>query len=125
MAITMGKSSNLLASCFVKNNKKIAIETNFEKITYLQLKIKSFELINFFKKQGIKNGQVISVKLPNSIELIYCYFACIFGGYIICPINNELNQAETNKIVKSVNSKYYINSIKKINFLKTSTDFFE
>ena len=121
----MGKNNNLLASCFVKNKKKIAIETNSEKITYLQLKTKSFELINFFKKQGIKKGQVISVKLPNSIELIYCYFACIFGGYIICPINNELNQAETNKIVKSVNSKYYINSIKKINFLKTSTDFFE
>ncbi len=121
----MVKSNNHLINCFERNKNKCAVVTNFEKVTFNQIKVRSFELISFFKKKGIRRGQVIAVKLPNSIELIYCYFACIFGGYIICPINNELSNLETKKIVKSVKSKYFINNIKKIGFIKTKKNFFE
>ena len=114
----MVKNNNLLETNFEKNKKKNAIETNTKKITYSDLKERSIELINFFKEKGIKKGQVISVKLPNSLEFIYCYFACIFGGYKICPISNDLKDNETKKIITAVKTKYFVDNNKKIKFLK-------
>ena len=125
MAITMAKNNKLLVKCFLNNKSKIAIETDRKKISYNDLKNKSFELIEYFKQKGIKKGDVISVKLPNSLNLIYCYFACIFGGFVICPINNDLKKTETKKIVKSVKSKLLINKISKIKFIQTKNDYFK
>jgi acyl-coenzyme A synthetase/AMP-(fatty) acid ligase len=125
MAITMGKNNKLLVKCFLKNYNKIAIESSKQKISFNDLKNKSFELIEYFKKSGVKKGEVISVKLPNSIELIYCYFACIFGGFIICPISNDIKEAETKKIIKSVRSKLFIKDISKMKYIKTKNDYFK
>ena len=97
----MVKNNNLLETNFEKNKKKLLLK-QIQKITYSDLKERSIELINFFKEKGIKKGQVISVKLPNSLEFIYCYFACIFGGYKICPISNDLKDNETKKIITAV-----------------------
>ena len=119
MAITMAKNSNLLLQIFQKYNHKVAIETTNRKITYSKLKKNSIELANFFKKKGLKKGDVVSVKLPNSLEFIYCYLACIFGGYKICPISNDLKNKDVKKIVKAVRSKYFIDNIKKIKFVRS------
>ncbi len=121
----MAKNSNLLVKCFLKNCNKIAIETSKKKISFNDLKDKSFELIEYFKKKGVRRGEVISVKLPNSLELIYCYFACIFGGFIICPISNDLKKTETKRIIKSVRSKLFVNNISEINFIKTKHNYFK
>ena len=125
MAITMVKNNKFLVNCFLKNCSRIAIETVNTKISFNDLKIKSFELIEYLKHKGIKKGDVISVKLPNSLELIYCYFACIFGGFVICPINNNLKKVETKRIIKSVKSKYFINGISKVKFIKTKYNYFK
>ena len=33
----------------------------------------------------------IAVLLPNCVEFVYCYLACMVGGYIIIPINHKIN----------------------------------
>ncbi len=54
MAITMAKNNKLLVKCFLNNNSRTAIETVRQKISYNELKNKSFELIEYFKQKGIK-----------------------------------------------------------------------
>ena len=50
-AITMVKSNNHLINCFERNKNKCAVVTIFEKVTFNQIKVRSFELISFLKKR--------------------------------------------------------------------------
>ena len=72
--------TTLLKNLLKKNKLNIAIndvenERQY-KVNDLLEKIK--EIQRFFKKKNLKKNDLILVDLPNSLEFIAIYFACIF-----------------------------------------------
>ncbi len=122
----MGKNNEELSfeKIFKKYPQKIAIETVNKKISYNNLEKKVFSLIEYFKSKGLKKKQVVAVLLPNSIEFIYCYLACMIGGFIICPINRETNTTEIKKILHSINAKMVIEKKEQLKYFDTKKDYF-
>ena len=123
----MGKNNEkfLFEKIFRENQNKIAIETVDQKISFDDLKLKVFSLIEYFKSNGLKKKQVVAVLLPNSVEFIYCYLACMIGGFIICPINKDSNKLEIKKVLSSVNAKLVINKKEQLKFYKTKKNYFK
>ena len=101
-----------------QKSSKIAIVTDEEEISYQSLFSQSVSLAIWFNSQGLNSGDRIAVKLPNSIEFIYCYFACMLGGFTIVPINTALPQNNIKYILDVAKPKLFIDSLETINLTK-------
>ena len=74
----------------------------------------SFSLINhfvdsccfFFKSLGLKERDIVSFNLKNSIEFVIIYFACIRSNIIANPLPHTISETETLEKVKFLKSKY-------------------
>jgi long-chain acyl-CoA synthetase len=74
-----------------------------KEITYAQFHRKASALAAHLRQRGIRKGDRIAVMLPNSCELAELYFACIYLGAVIVPINPSLNRNEVQFILSSCN----------------------
>jgi len=113
----------MLNTVFNKYSSNIVIETENSKITYLELKQRLLGLVEYFKKKKLKKGDKIAVLLPNCVEFVYCYLACMVGGYIIIPINHKINLKERNFFLSKLNPKLIIKKKTDLNFLKNKKDY--
>ena len=113
----------------IENNgdkKLIHIAKNDRKITYSNFLKKSKEFLNFLKyKKKLKPKDKIIIKLENSAEYLISIFACCLGGYIACPVDKETPIIKYNKIKKILKSKYEINKLNKIKYIKDKNNQFE
>lgn len=120
----MGKSNEyIFKKIFKKNKNKIAIKSFNRKVTYKSLLKKTNELIEYFNSKNLRKNNVILVSLPNSLEFIYCYLACMIGGFIICPVNLKENKKEINKIIKAVKPSLIIKNLDQVKFKKTKINY--
>jgi len=71
------------ASCD-RNGDKPAIGNDERQYTFLQLRQLSDQLATAFVRAGLR-GERIATLLPNSVELIACYFGCWRAGAIVVP----------------------------------------
>ena len=112
--------TTLLKRLLKKNKSNIAIndiENNKQyKVYDLLKKIKEIE--NFFKKKNIKKNDLILVDLPNSLEFISIYFACIFNKISIVPISRILSRDQKSYIKKLTKPNFILKS----NFLKSKSN---
>lgn len=53
------------------------------------------------RKRGIQKGDRVAVMVPNCCELAVFYFACIYLGAVIVPINPALSKSEVQFILAS------------------------
>ena len=97
-----------------QTSPEIAFITEDKEVTYQTLIHESMDLVGEFKFQGLNIGDCIAVKLPNSIEFVYCYFACILGGFTIVPINTSLTQHSIDYIVEVVKPKLFIENVEQL-----------
>jgi len=109
--------TTLLKNLLKKNKLNIAIndvenERQY-KVNDLLEKIK--EIQEFFKKKNLKKNDLILVDLPNSLEFIAIYFACIFSKISIVPLSRTLSKNQKNYIKNFCKP----NLILKTNFLKS------
>lgn len=93
---------------------KIAFIDGNKEITYQTLISQSINLAKRFKSQGLSSGDRIAVKLLNGIEFVYCYFACMLGGFTIIPINISLPDKDINYIVEVVKPKLLIENLEQL-----------
>lgn len=91
-------------------------------ISYDDFYKNSLNVLNNFKKQKIKPGSKIIVKMDNSIEYLYVIFACLLGNYIVCPIDTEISKEKLSKIDKILNPA---KKIKNKNHVKYSENNFK
>tara|TARA_Y100001970_G_scaffold52328_1_gene66114 strand:+ start:15916 stop:17310 length:1395 start_codon:yes stop_codon:yes gene_type:complete len=112
--------TTLLKDLLKKNRFNIAIndiENDRQyKVYDLLKKIKKIQ--SFFKKKNLKKNDLILVDLPNSIEFIAIYFACIFSKISIVPLSKALSEDQKNYIKKFCRP----NLILKTNFLQCSNN---
>jgi len=83
----MTKLIEKVQKVFIRHYEKEAVICDNAVLTYRELARKSFILVDLFAKQGVKCGQRVAIKLPNGIDFVLCYFAGIFGGITVIPIN--------------------------------------
>ena len=62
-----------------------------EQFTYLEFKNIIFKTINFMKTKNLKKNDIISLIFHNSSEFLILYFAGLFYGLTIVPINPDIS----------------------------------
>lgn len=101
------------------NSSATALVSDGKEISYEELVDKSMRLATFWKNKGIRPGNKIAVQLSNSLEFIYCYVACILGGYTILPLNSDLSQRNLDYILQLVKPELLVNKFEQIQYSST------
>ncbi|MGA7906840.1 MAG: class I adenylate-forming enzyme family protein [Candidatus Sulfotelmatobacter sp.] len=70
-------------------------------ITYGEFHKRACALAAELRRQGIRKGDRVGVMVPNGCELAILYFACIYLGAVIVPINPGLSHSEVHFILSS------------------------
>jgi acyl-CoA synthetase (AMP-forming)/AMP-acid ligase II len=70
-------------------------------ITYGDFHRQACALAAELRRRGIRKGDRVAVMVPNCCELAVFYFACIYLGAVIVPINPALSQSEVQFILAS------------------------
>ena len=70
-------------------------------ITYGEFHRQACALAAELRKRGLRKGDRVGVILPNCCELAVLYFACIYLGAVIVPVNPALSKGEMQFIVGS------------------------
>ena len=102
-----------------KNSNRIfLIDSNTgEEIRYKTLDEKANGVVKLLKDFGFKKGDRIAILLDNSISTVYFYFACLYSGISVVPINSVMTHDEINHIIKNSNSRgVVINENTKVQF---------
>lgn len=74
----------------------------------------------FFKSLGLKERDIVSFNLKNSIEFVIIYFACIRSNIVANPLPHTISETETLEKVKFLKSKYLFSDRK----IKKKKNFF-
>jgi long-chain acyl-CoA synthetase len=70
-------------------------------ITYREFHRQACALAAELRERGVRKGDRVGVMLPNCCELAVLYFACIYLGAVIVPINPALSKSEVRFILGS------------------------
>lgn len=97
-----------------KNPDNIAIVFENNKLTYRELNQKSNQLAHYLKEiKNVETGNVISIMLNKSIDLLITILGILKCGGIYLPIDNNLPQERVNYILNDSESKYIICELNK------------
>jgi acyl-CoA synthetase (AMP-forming)/AMP-acid ligase II len=70
-------------------------------ITYGEFHRQACALAAELRRRGLRKGDRVGVMIPNCCELAVLYFACIYLGAVIVPINPALSKNEVQYILAS------------------------
>jgi acyl-coenzyme A synthetase/AMP-(fatty) acid ligase len=70
-------------------------------ITYGQFHRQACAVAAELRRRGVRKGDRVGVMVPNCCELAILYFACIYLGAVIVPINPALSQGDVQFILAS------------------------
>lgn len=70
-------------------------------ITYGEFHRQACALAAELRERGLRKGDRIAVMLPNCCELAVLYFACIYLGAVIVPVNPALSKSDVQFILAS------------------------
>jgi len=68
-------------------------------ITYRDFHRQACALAAELRERGVRKGDRVAVMLPNCCELAVLYFACIYLGAVIVPVNPALSKREVRFIL--------------------------
>jgi non-ribosomal peptide synthetase component E (peptide arylation enzyme) len=78
------------------------------RITYSGLKDKVERCAEFFRRIGIKRGDVVTIQLPNRIDFPIVFFALELIGAVANKVNPDFRARELEYILKFSNSSAYV-----------------
>lgn len=112
-----------LENCFKKFSKKIFIITeNNKKISYEDFFFKVLQLINYFHNKKLKKNARILILGDNNINYLIIHAACLFGGYVSCPIDPIIKPERLKDLKKIYKIDFTINNTNKLFFSNLSLD---
>ena len=79
-------------------------------LSYGQFAQRAFSISSFIEKLGLAKGDRVCIYLKNSIEFVFAYFACLFIGIIVVPINPNTNNEDKKYIFNRIAPKAVITS---------------
>jgi acyl-CoA synthetase (AMP-forming)/AMP-acid ligase II len=108
----MKRYIDLLQESFQKNKDNILVidAATGKQFTYGEIHDLSLRFSSFLESKGIKKGDHIAVLLPNCVEYMIFYFACMHIGAIPIPVNHRLHPEEIEYILSNSDAKAIIAS---------------
>lgn len=96
-----------LRGIFERNRDRVFIVDSLKnkEYTYKDIEDSSLRVASLLRKSKIQKGDKVSIILPNCIEFIVLYFACMEIGAIPIPINIKLHQKEKEYILQNSGAK--------------------
>jgi aspartate aminotransferase/aminotransferase len=101
-----------------KNREFIIDDITNTILTFGEFDEKAKNLATILKDHGFSKGDHVSIMMENSSTLAILYFACLYSGIVVIPINPSITNDEFFQITKSSNSKsifFSDSTISKIN----------
>ena len=87
----MGDAALLFANRFhTSRDSVLLVSRDGRRHTYGEVWAGSCELAAKWRGQGVKPGDAVAIGFVNDPVFLYCYVACIIGGFVAVPINFEL-----------------------------------
>lgn len=105
------------------NYSKIILRENDKTYTGGELFKKAAGLALHFASQGAKRGDRIAIQLPNSIEFVLCFFAGIFGGFTLVPINTSFPERDIDYILEVTQPAIIINKFDDIQYKESDINY--
>ena len=104
----MNSGTNKLREIFEKNRKKVFVIDSItgKEFRYGDIEELSLKLATILDEDSVKKGEKIVILLPNCIEYIIIYFACMQIGAVPVPINQRLHPEEIRYILSNAGAKY-------------------
>ncbi len=101
-----GKFSNIIKH----NNTRVFLvdSLNDGVVTYKEFHRLTCNLASELRSRGVQREDRIILLLPNCVEFVVMYFACIYLRAIAVPINQNLSSKEISFIISNSKSKYLI-----------------
>lgn len=121
MVLHKSKHLRFLINSILKFGNKVLIENlkNGKKTTYEDFYNKSINFCNYLKfKKKLKRSDKIIIKLENSEEYLVSVFACFIGGFVACPIDQEISKTKYSNLKKIINPSLEILNFKDIKYLQ-------
>lgn len=102
MSVPMNSRETILASIERFCDRVFLIDSSTgHELTYGEFHCQASVLAAKLLRRGVRKGDRIAVMMPNCCELAVFYFACIYLGAIIVPINPVLSKGELQFILTS------------------------
>ncbi len=80
-------------------------------ITYGEFHRQACALAAELRRRGVRKGNRVGVMVPNCYELAVLYFACIYLGAVIVPINPALSKTDVQFILANCKPKNIVASV--------------
>lgn len=94
--------------------RRIALVFGTKKVTYQELLLTSQKLSSALYELGIREGDKVSLWLPNCLEFVYTFFAVVNIGAVVCPVNSMFKREEAKFVVEDSQAKVLVTSIDKL-----------
>ena len=82
-----------LESIFFRNDDKqfLIDAVGGGALSFGEVASRAADLTSRFQSAGICRGDRVGIVMPNSVDLIVFYLACLFGGFAAVPVNSALS----------------------------------
>ncbi|CAM2791470.1 acyl CoA synthetase, long chain fatty acid:CoA ligase [Legionella steigerwaltii] len=104
----MYQLNTLLAKSAEQFPDKIALIIDQQSYTYKKLYELTHHLAVSFLAKGISQGDRVAFLLPNSIEIVLCYYACFMIGAIAVPVNIQFNNELIHYVLEQSKARIFI-----------------
>jgi malonyl-CoA/methylmalonyl-CoA synthetase len=93
---------------FVGRRDEIALEFDGRTYTFGELDARSNRMAHWLTAQGLTRGDRLALQLPNCLEMIDLYLACVKLGVIFVPVNVLYKDREIAHILQDAEPKLFL-----------------
>ncbi len=93
---------------FLGRSEQPALEFQGKTFTFGELDVRANRVANVLAKRGFEPGDRLAVQLPNSLELIDLYLACVRLGVIYVPVNVLYKDREVSHILSDAEPRWFL-----------------
>lgn len=86
----------------------VIVSDSKQALTGISLVATACHIANSWRKRDVPPGSRIAVSVPHRLSFLVYYFAAMYGGYTIVPINPNLAQTERDKLLNVANPNILI-----------------
>lgn len=94
-------------------------------LTYVQAEQKIHSLAAWLSENGVRHGDKIAVTGKNSPEWAIAYFATLFAGATVCPLDYALHNEEQENLLATAKPKFLFTDEEKFEYYANKTNAFE
>ena len=82
------------------------VEVGGDRISYRQLWDRAARVAGGLSEQGIRPGDRVAIRLPNSIDWVLAFLGGVLAGAIVVPVNTRFTDSEVGYVVDDSGSSY-------------------